>query len=198
MGNCAGAEAPSPAGASADDLGGESAAQGGGGWAGASTAGEGSLLRWGASGSCWEMSCSRAAATAGLMSWFGWVSEAGGADGGGPGGEGGRGSEGGGAWGSPGCFLLDEVPSEEDKQDREHISNGQTLRCLTRPLCTNLHYIILMSCLPTHTNGPDIFTPVKFLLSPQEGDKKTSKYKCRITILRGKVDTKKGRIAVKL
>lgn len=116
LGNCAGAGVPSPAGASAEGLG-------GGGCAGASTTGEGSLLLWGASlGSCWEMSCSRAAATAGLMSWLGWASEAGGpGGGGGPGGEGGRRSEGGGAWWSTGCFLLENEPSEgvKDKR-REH------------------------------------------------------------------------------
>lgn len=124
LGNCAGAGVPSPAGASAEDLAGESAAaQDGGGCEGASTTGEGSLLLWGASlGSCWEMSCSRAAAMAGLMSLLGWASEAGGpTGGGGPGGEGGRRSEGGGSGRSTGCFLLDEEPSEVDKhKSREY------------------------------------------------------------------------------
>lgn len=126
LGNCAGAGVPSPAGASAEDLGSESAAaQRGGGCAGVSTTGEGSLLLWEPSlGSFWEMSCSSAAATAGLMSWLGWASEeggpGGGGGGGGPGGEGGRRSEGGGAWWSTGCFLFDNEASEDTKR-RENL-----------------------------------------------------------------------------
>lgn len=128
MGNCAavvGAVVPSPAGASAavEGLEGESAAQGGGGCsrAGVSTAGEGSLLHWGApaSESCWEMSWSRAAATAGLMSWPGrasepecWTRARRRADEGGPGGEGGRWSEDDGTWLVPVRFSFDTAPSE--------------------------------------------------------------------------------------
>lgn len=126
LGNCAavaGAAVTSPAGASAaaEDLGGESATQGGGGCprAGVSTDGEGFLLRWEApaSESCWEMSWSKAAATAGLMSWLGWISDPAcwafpRADGGGPGGEGGRCSPDGGTWLAPSCFLFGTAPSE--------------------------------------------------------------------------------------
>lgn len=120
LGNCPTVVVTSPAGAS-EDLSGESATQVGGGcpWAGASTA-EGSLRCWRveASASGWEMSWSKAAATAGLMSRLDWVSDpacCAARAGGGPSGEGGRCWLGAGAWFSPGAFTFDASPSEKDR-----------------------------------------------------------------------------------
>lgn len=152
FGNCAavaGAALPRPAGVSAAavDFCGVSATQGGGcPRAEAPAAGGGSLLRWGppASESCCEMSWSKAAAMAGLMSWLGWAAHPAcwafprGADGGGPGGEGGRCSPEGGIWLTPSCFFFDVAPPEEDKQDRGRNIRHEGLTCWVSvcPICT--------------------------------------------------------------
>lgn len=220
FGNCAavlGAAVPSPAGASAaaEGLGGESETQGGGGCprATASTAGEGSLLRWGApaSESCWEMSWSKAAAMAGLMSWPGWVSDPAcwafpwrRADGGGPGGEGGRCSADGGTWLDPSGFLFDAAPSEGAKQDRGHnVRHQDILIQHVDHLYNNsssywssfISNLQLRKIMFFHQTGLTwSYTMLTFLPSPQEGEQSTlsassHKYGTNISV---------GNVAIKL